>query len=145
MKDIPIKQFAILLIGLSLALVSCDQAPINNCTVYEVDKFLGNYNVSEFCQQGFGNGLSFATINPGSAAPNELSFENFLNSGQSMKAYIDCNGTYFRIPQQNLGSTALTVVGEGNFFDTGGFVQLQFEVQLNQFGQANFCTYTYSK
>lgn len=137
--------FIIPFLLLILPLTSCDQTPPVTCTTYEVDKFIGNYNVSEFCQQGFGHGVSFATINPGSAAVNEISFSNFLNSGQSMKAYIDCNGSYFRIPQQYLGSTALSVVGEGNYFNTSGFEQLQFEVQINEFGQANYCTYTYSK
>lgn len=139
------KLFPFLFFNVLILLNSCDQAPVNNCSEYEVDKFIGNYNVSEFCQQGFGHGVSFATINPGSGSINEISFANFLNSGQAMLAYIDCNGSYFRIPQQYLGSTALSVVGEGNYFNTGGFEQLQFEVQINEFGQANYCTYTYSK
>ena len=62
-----------------------------------------------------------------------------------MVAYLDCNGTYFRIPQQNIGGSAISVAGEGNYINNAGFEQLIFEVQLNQFGQFNYCTYTYSK
>ena len=102
----------IAILGLSL-LNQCDQVPPQNCTSYDLTNFVGNYQVSEFCQQGFGHGYTFAVVNPGNGAQNELDFVNFINSGQTMKAYVDCNGTYFRIPQQNLGSTALTVVGEG--------------------------------
>lgn len=132
------------IIGISF-LNQCDQVPPENCTSYDLSNFVGNYQVSEFCQQGFGNGYTFATVNPGNGAENELDFVNFINSGLTMKAYIDCSGTYFRIPQQNLGGTALTVVGEGNYFNTGGFEQLQFEVQINNAGQADYCTYTFSK
>jgi len=139
------KAFITTFLLFTIMLNSCDQTPVNNCATYEVDKFIGNYNVSEFCQQGFGHGVSFATINPSGGAANEISFANFLNSGQAMQAYVDCNGSYFRIPQQYLGSSALSVVGEGNYFNTNGFEQLQFEVQINEFGQANYCTYTYSK
>ena len=135
----------LILVSLTLFISRCDQIPPQNCSTYDTAKFIGNYNVSEFCQQGFGHGFTFATINPGNGAENELDFVNFINSGQTMKAYIDCEGTYFRIPQQTLGSSALSVVGEGNYFNTGGFEQLQFDVQLNEFGQANYCTYTFSK
>jgi hypothetical protein len=126
-------------------LSQCDQVPPQNCSSYDTSNFVGNYNVSEFCQQGFGHGYTFATVNPGNGAENEILFVNFLNSGITMKAYIDCEGSYFRIPDQNLGSNAFSVVGEGNYFNTGGFEQLQFEVQHNEFGQANYCTYTFSK
>ena len=119
----------LILVSLTLFISQCDQIPPQNCSTYDTAKFIGNYNVSEFCQQGFGHGFTFATINPGNGAENEL----------------DCEGTYFRIPQQTLGSSALSVVGEGNYFNTGGFEQLQFDLQLNEFGQANYCTYTFSK
>lgn len=130
--------------GLSL-FNHCDQLPPQNCTSYDLSNFVGNYQVSEFCQQGFGFGYTFATVNPGNGAENELDFVNFINSGLTMKAYVDCEGSYFRIPQQNLGGSALSVVGEGNYFNTGGFEQLQFQVQINNSGQANYCTYTFSK
>ena len=146
MKNLKInKKFIFIFFLLGALLQNCDQSPVQNCTVYDVDKFVGNYNVGEFCQQGFGHGVSFATINPGFGSANEIVFTNFINSGQSMKAYIACNGTYFQIPQPYLGSSALSVVGEGNYSNTGGFEQLYFEVQINEFGQANYCTYTYSK
>lgn len=101
--------------------------------------------MAESCQLTFGHGFTFNTINPGFGANNEIVFTNFINSGQNMLAYIDCTGDYFRIPRQQLGGSALEVEGEGNYFNSGGFVSLQFSIQLNQFGQVDRCDYFYSK
>lgn len=132
----------ILIVGLS----SCDSKINQSCTEVDVSPFLGNYNVSESCQQGFGHNVTFATVNPGfSASNNQIIFTNFNNTGQDVEAYVDCNGTYFRIPDQNLGSTAYTVAGEGDLVNLNGYIQLQFRVQSNEYGQANYCTYTYSR
>lgn len=127
-------------------LQSCtrDQQPF--CTTYETDKFIGYYNVSEYCTNSFGHGVTFGTINPGNGSnPSEIVFFNFLNSGRNISAYVACDGVYFQIPSQTLGSSANTVVGEGYYLTTSGFVQLQFDLQLNENGLANFCSYTYSK
>ncbi|MCB9255770.1 MAG: hypothetical protein H6579_01420 [Chitinophagales bacterium] len=129
-----------------LFIQSCtrDQQPF--CTVYETEKFIGYYNVSEYCTNSFGHGVSFATINPGNGSnPSEIVLFNFLNSGRNISAYVACDGSYFQIPNQSLGSSAYTVVGEGYYINTSGFEQLQFDVQLNENGLANFCSYTYSK
>lgn len=53
---------------MAFVLHACDKTQIETCTEYERDKFLGNYNVSEFCQQGFGHGVTFATVNPGNGS-----------------------------------------------------------------------------
>ena len=71
----------LILVSLTLFISQCDQIPPQNCSTYDTAKFIGNYNVSEFCQQGFGHGFTFATINPGNGAENELDFVNFINSG----------------------------------------------------------------
>lgn len=132
----------ILIVGLN----SCDSNPYQTCTSVDIEPFLGNYHVSEYCQQGFGHGVTFATINPGfSSSNNQIIFTNFNNTGLDVEAYVDCNGTYFRIPDQNLGSTAYTVAGEGSLINNNGYIQLQFDVQSNEYGQANYCSYTYSK
>ena len=85
--------------GLSL-FNHCDQLPPQNCTSYDLSNFVGNYQVSEFCQQGFGFGYTFATVNPGNGAENELDFVNFINSGLTMKAYVDCEGSYLGYPSK---------------------------------------------
>lgn len=135
-------------------LQQCDKTPPLSCASYDTDKFVGFYNVSEICQQT-NHGVTFANVVEGnSAALNEIMFLNFNNTGINVYAYVGCTevGTttnsstiYFRIPDQPLGSTANSVAGEGQYVETGGFTQLQFDVQLNQFGQADYCSYTYSK
>lgn len=146
MKLQDIKKIALFLVcSLLLSLSSCDKTPQQTCTEFETTKFLGNYNISESCQVSFGHGVSYGTINPGFGSDNEIVFTNFINSGQNMVAYIDCTGEYFRIPEQQLGGSALTVVGEGYYYETGGYVQLQFSVQINQFGQVDRCDYIYSR
>jgi hypothetical protein len=131
---------------LLFSLQNCVKDTQQNCTTYETDKFLGYYNVSEYCSNSFGHGVSFATINPSNSAnTSAIEFYNFLNSGQSVTAYVGCDGSYFRIPSQTLGSSAFTVVGEGYYTNTAGYIQLQFDVQLNENGIANFCSYTYTR
>lgn len=146
MSNSPTKKLSFLfLICFILFLGSCDKTPPITCTEFETDKYLGNYNVSESCQLTFGHGYTFGTINPGFGSNNEIVFTNFINSGQNMVAYIDCTGDYFRIPNQQLGGSALTVEGEGYYYNTGGFVQLQFSIQIFEFGQSDRCDYIYSK
>lgn len=123
----------------------CDKEPPLTCTEYETEKFVGGYNVGEFCQQGFGHNYTYAYINEGQNSINELMIMNFLNSGHNVFAYLSCDGVYFQIPDQNLGSSAFTVAGEGSYYDYGGYIQLQFDVQINEFGQANYCSYTFTR
>lgn len=138
----------------SILLISCDNR--NNqtaCTNYETNKFIGNYFVSEFCQQGNNHGVTYATINPSNGVnQNEIIFFNFNNSGLNASAYISCaanvNGyeqIYFRIPNQSLGSSSNTIQGEGYYNEINGYPTLEFSVQLYEFGQSNYCTYTYTK
>ena len=136
------------------SLQKCDKTPPLTCTSYDTDKFVGFYNVSEICQQS-NHGVTFANVVEGnSTALNEITFLNFNNTGINVTAYIGCTETnstttdlniYFRIPEQYLGSSANSIAGEGQYIETGGYSQLQFDVQLFEFGQANYCSYTYSK
>lgn len=135
-------------------LQQCDKNPPLTCASYDTDKFVGFYNVSEICQQT-NHGVTFANVVQGnSTALNEIIFLNFNNTGINVTAYVGCtenNATtgslniYFRIPDQALGGSASSVAGEGQYIETGGYAQLLFDVQLNEFGQADYCSYTYSK
>lgn len=131
---------------------SCDNNQQITCSSYDTDKFIGNYYVSESCQQNY-HGVTYATITPSNSInQNEITFLNFNNTGINVTAYIQCSQIvnnyteiYFQIPQQNVGSTAYTVAGEGNYTEAYGSPRLYFSVQLNEYGQANYCTYTYTK
>lgn len=135
-------------------LQQCDKNPQITCSTYDTEKFDGFYNVSEICQQ-MNHGVTFASVVRGSSsALNEIIFLNFNNTGINVYGYIGCTevGTtsnslsiYFRIPDQAMGGSASSIAGEGSLIETAGYTQLQFDVQLNEFGQANFCSYRYSK
>lgn len=138
-------QIVFSLLILVVGLFACDSNPYQTCDGVDTSSFIGNYQVSESCQQG-NHFVTFATVNPGfSASNNQIIFTNFNNTGLDVEAYVDCNGTYFRIPEQYLGGSAYSVVGEGDLVNFNGYIQLQFQVQLNEYGQANYCTYTYFK
>lgn len=150
MKNFVNKYFITATCIFSILMLQCDKTPAVTCTTYDTDLFIGYYNVSETCQQGFGHGVTFSVINPSTGTSiNEVVFTNFLNSGQNVNAYLGCTNDdlsiYFRIPQQNLGSSAFTVVGEGYYYNNSGFQQLLFDLQITEFNQTNFCSYTYSK
>ncbi len=136
------------------AFQQCDKTPQITCSTYDTDYFIGFYNVSEICQTGPNHGVTFGNVVEGnSSALNEIMFLNFNNTGINVVAYIGCTesssngGTtiYFRIPDQNLGSSANSVAGEGSYIETGGYVQLSFDVQISEFGQSSYCSYIYSK
>ncbi len=116
-----------------------------NCEDLASDKYVGNFNISQSCQQGNGNFVSFGTIAKGTSQVNELLFFNFLGLGQTAYAYIatDQNGqgNYVQFPNQNLGAS--TIAGEGYYQDFGGSGRLSIDIQLTQNNQTSLCTYTY--
>jgi len=144
-----------LLVIAFFTLQQCDNNDVITCSSYDTDEFIGSYNVIETCTQGPNHGVTFGTITEGnSTALNEVMFLNFNNTGSNVVAYLGCTESsdssddfsiYFRIPSQTLGSTASSVVGEGYLTRIGTYTQLDFSVQLNEYGTASYCTYTYSK
>lgn len=116
-----------------------------NCQELSFEKYIGNFNISQSCQQGNGTFVSFGTIGSSTNQVNELLFYNFLGLGQTAYGYIftdqSGDGNYVQFPTQNLGAS--TIAGEGYFQDFGGSGRLAIDIQLTQNNQTSLCTYTY--
>ncbi|MGB1247289.1 MAG: hypothetical protein ACPG4Z_00280 [Chitinophagales bacterium] len=121
----------------------------DNCDELSFEKYVGNYNVSMSCQNPISAFYTFEVIYSDQSPINEIIFQNFLNSGSSVKGYVgagaDNEGNLLQIPQQNLGSSAFVVTGEGYFQEFGSAGQLQMNIQVAQNGQSNTCNLIFYK
>ena len=114
-----------------------------DCNTLAVNKYIGNYQVSPSCQQGFAI-THFSSIYDNSIYVNGFFIGNFLGSGIPVEAFIgtDANnqGNLIVIPEQNLG--AIAVLGGEGFYDSFNG-RIIITVQYVQNGQGSICTFTY--
>lgn len=114
----------------------------NNCDDLAADKYVGSWQVTAGCQQGFVP-AHISQINYDPNREDRIVINNFLNRGLPLTVGIFTDrsneGNLIQFANQQVGS--LTVDGQG-FFDPVNN-RISIDIQYSDFGSSGFCTLTY--
>lgn len=110
-----------------------------NCDSVSAIKFVGNYQVTENCQNPAGPGFNYTTNISYGFRVYEVVISNVLGSGLSIEATVDGNSIYIR--EQTVGN--LRIVGEG--FYQPALNRFQINYEYNYSGSIRSCTAFFQK
>lgn len=109
----------------------------DNCEVFSYEKFVGSYQVQQFCAQGQAPPPYPVTITYQGGRIDRVLIGNMFNMGITVEAYV--SERLMQIPQQQIGS--LSISGNGTYQTANGRINASVEYVFA--GQYHSCNLTF--